>query len=55
MLTGLPCNLDVGLSDKIESVKQKINVRRGIVSNQWCLIYNGKKLDDSRTLFEYNI
>ncbi len=47
--------LDVWPSDTINDVKVKIQDKEGINCNQQQLFFLGKPVDDSKTLFDYNI
>jgi ubiquitin C len=54
-LTGKTITLDVDGSETIEAVKEKLNVKEGIIPDQQRLYVDRKKLENEKTLSYYNI
>ncbi|CAG8513813.1 7021_t:CDS:2 [Paraglomus occultum] len=54
-LTGRTITVEVDSLETVEDVKQKIQEKEGIPSDQQSLVYSRKQLIEDRTLIEYNI
>jgi len=54
-LTGKTVTLEVESNDTIENIKQKVQEKEGITPDQQRLVYGARKLEDGRTLADYDI
>ncbi len=54
-LTGRKIQLNFESDNTIQSIKQSLEEKEGILVPQIRLIYNGRQLDDPKTINEYNI
>lgn len=54
-LSGQTLTLDVSDEDKITDIKKKIQAKNQIPFDQQRLIFNGKELDNSKTIQDYEV
>ncbi|WMJ24074.1 ubiquitin-like protein [Paludicola sp. MB14-C6] len=54
-LNGKNITLDVEASDSVLNLKEQISKKEGISVNEQRLLFNGKQLEDTSTLSDYNI
>jgi large subunit ribosomal protein L40e len=55
IISGTAFTIDTSPSDTIENIKAKIQAQQGLSPSQYRLIYNGKLIEDNRTVGDYNI
>ncbi|XP_044512967.1 NEDD8-like [Gracilinanus agilis] len=55
MLTGKEIEIDTEPKDKVEWIKERVEEKEGIPLQLQQLIYNGKQMNDKKTVFDYKI
>lgn len=55
VLTGKTITIDAEPTETIGAIKDKIYTKEGVPAGEQRIIYNGKQLEDSLTLDEYNV